>query len=158
MKYFHYFLCAGVVLAVVLSLYFGGAPKNQEPQLGDNQSQEQQVDETPTKKWETKTNEESSVTIESTPLELGQEAKTWKFNVVLDTHSVDLSQDMVEVSFLSDNQGNVYQPTAWEGPPPGGHHLEGVLVFDAIEPTPSSVNLVIKDIGGTPERLFEWGI
>lgn len=145
-------------MVVVFSLYFGGAPKNQEPQLGDNQSQEQQVDETPTKKWETKTNEESSVTIEATPLELGQEAKTWRFNVVLDTHSVDLSQDMVEVSFLADNQGNVYQPTAWEGPPPGGHHLEGVLVFDAVEPTPSSVNLVIKDIGGTPERLFEWEI
>ena len=105
--------------------------------------------------WETKVDEQSSVTIEVTPLELGNDAAEWRFAVALDTHSVDLGNDM-RSSVLTDEKGNVSLPTAWKGAEPGGHHREGVLVFDAMRPVPQAVSLVIKDVGGVAERTFTW--
>ena len=57
-----------------------------------------------------------------------------------------------------DDKGNIYQPKMWEGPGPGGHHREGVLVFSPIEPAPKYVELRIKNIGGIAERLFRWDV
>ncbi len=156
MKHWHYFLCAAAVLVVVLSFNFIGVPKDQAPQLNSSQPLGQIVEETSSRQWETKIDEQSQVVVQVTPIELGKGAKTWKFAIILDTHSGSLDEDMVKTSFLSDEQGNVYQPIAWEGSPPGGHHREGALVFNALEPGPSSIGLKIKDIGGVEERLFKW--
>ena len=106
--------------------------------------------------WLTKTDDQPPVTINVTPVEFGKDAKTWKFQLVFDTHSSSLDDDLLKMVSLWDNQGNSYQPIAWEGSGPGGHHREGALVFAAINPVPTNIELKIKNVGGIPERLFIW--
>lgn len=101
------------------------------------------------------TNREGMVTIKVTPQVFS--GTTLRFEVILDTHSVALSQDMREVAVLSGG-GNEYQPTAWEGDPPGGHHRKGVLVFAPISPMPASLTLKIRGVAGVPERVFTWAV
>lgn len=108
--------------------------------------------------WETKINDQPPVTIKVTPVKFGKDAQIWKFDIVFDTHSVELDQDLMQIATLVDDKENVYRPTAWEGAGPGGHHREGILVFDPINPFPQSVELKIKDVGGIPERSFKWNI
>src|SRR5262245_50124048 len=69
------------------------------------------------------------VTVAVTPLALAPGAARWDFKVVLDTHSQDLSDDLVKSAVLLDGTGGRHAPTAWEGAGPGGHHREGVLKF-----------------------------
>ena len=109
-------------------------------------------------KWESKIDDQASVTVTVTPTLLGEKLGEWKFNVVMDTHSVELDQDMTKVVVLVDDQGKEYAPSAWEGTDPGGHHREGVLVFETISPAPISVELKIKNIGGVSERSFKWNL
>lgn len=103
---------------------------------------------------ETNTDAQGQVTVQVTPRAFGEER--WKFDVVLDTHSVDLDYDMTAVAALSDGGGTAYKPVAWEGAVPGGHHREGVLVFAPIDPIPPSVTLTIRGVGGVSERSFTW--
>jgi len=76
----------------------------------------------------------------------------------MNTHFVDLSQDMVSVSTLEDDRGRSYQPVAWEGSGPGGHHRKGVLEFPEIDGSAKSVKLIIREVADVPERTFEWKI
>ena len=108
--------------------------------------------------WETKVNSEPPITVKVTPVELGRDAGTWKFDIVLDTHSGSLDVDLLQSVLLADDKGNMYKPTSWQGPGPGGHHSEGILIFDEIKPTPSYVELKIKNVGGVAERSFKWNI
>lgn len=79
---------------------------------------------------------------------------SWDFEVQLDTHSVELAYDLQEVATLVDDNGNVYKPLAWEGDPPGGHHLGGVLKFKPIVSQTKSITLNINLDG--KERSFAW--
>jgi len=105
-------------------------------------------------KWESKVNDQASVTITVTPTLLSAESGEWKFDVVMDTHSVELDQDMTKVAVLIDEQRKEYRALNWEGPT-GGHHREGILTFTKITPSPKSVELKISDIGGVV-RIFNW--
>lgn len=105
-------------------------------------------------KWESKVDDQASVTVTVTPTLLGETSADWKFNVVMDTHSVELDQDMTKVAILVDGQGKEYKAESWNGPT-GGHHREGILTFSKITPTPKSVELKISDIGGVV-RTFDW--
>jgi hypothetical protein len=84
--------------------------------------------------------------------------KSVKFEVRMNTHSVGLKQDLLTVCTLTDDQGNEYQPTNWDGSSPGGHHRSGVLEFPALEGDPGSVTLVIRNIANVPARKFEWTV
>ena len=106
-------------------------------------------------KWESKVDEQASVTVTVTPSDLSLESNEWKFDVVLSTHSVELDQDMTQVAVLVDDGGNEYKPLRWEGAPAGGHHREGTLFFTPITPYPQHLKLNIKDVGGV-QRLFSW--
>ena len=108
--------------------------------------------------WETKTDDQAGVTIVVTPLDLAPESSEWKFDIGINTHSVELDQDMTKIVVLTDDQGKEYKPVAWDGAAPGGHHREGVLTFKAISPMPHSVELTIKNIGGIPERSLQWDL
>lgn len=110
---------------------------------------------TSAQKWDPQTNEQDAVTVTVTPIDLGVDSKEWKFDVVMNTHSVELDQDMVKATILIDNPGEEYKPVRWEGAGPGGHHREGVLVFAPIKPYPQHLNLIIKGIGGI-DRPFAW--
>jgi len=106
-------------------------------------------------KWESKIDEQASVTVTVTPSDLSLKSNEWKFDVVLSTHSVELDQDMTKVAILIDDYGKEYSPARWEGAPAGGHHREGILTFTKITPFPKSVELKISDIGDVV-RIFNW--
>lgn len=83
------------------------------------------------------------------------EAKTWDFEVTLETHTQDLNDDLAKSSVLIAD-GKQYAPLGWEGVPPGGHHRKGVLHFKAIVPPPASVELQIRLTGDPAPRSFKW--
>ena len=107
--------------------------------------------------YERKSSDENSVRIEIIPEQLAP-GKQAKFNIKMNTHSVELNQDMVAVFILKDDKGYEYRPIRWNGSPPGGHHRSGVLEFPAIGKGAKSVALHVKDIANVPERIFEWKI
>ena len=99
---------------------------------------------------------QASVTVTVTPTLLDEKSGEWKFDVVMDTHSVELDQDMTKVAILIDEQGKEYKAQSWDGPT-GGHHREGVLSFNSVEST-KWVEIKIKDIAGIRERSFKWNL
>ncbi|MEK7627071.1 MAG: hypothetical protein AAB397_00615 [Patescibacteria group bacterium] len=101
---------------------------------------------------DTKINNEGAVTVAVTPTD----RSNWSFEVVLDTHSMELGEDLTQVSVLVDENGNEHKPVEWRGDPPGGHHRAGTLIFGEIASASKSVILIIRQIGGIAERKFEW--
>jgi len=108
------------------------------------------------KAFAAQTSRDGGVTVRVTPKNLVRGAPTWDFQVVLDTHSGDLGQDLVKAAGLIDARGREHAPTAWTGSPPGGHHREGVLSFKPLGPETDSVTLQIRGVGGVAERSFRW--
>ena len=96
----------------------------------------------------------NGVTVAVTPNLSG--AQTWVFKIVLDTHTQELSDDLMKTAVLVDSSGNRHSPTAWEGAAPGGHHREGVLRFATIAPAPAFIELEIRRPKETAPRLFRW--
>ena len=96
------------------------------------------------------------VTIKVTPKNLASNAGNWEFAIMLDTHSQDLSDDLVKSSLLLDGAGGQHSPTGWDGTPPGGHHREGVLWFKPISPRPQSIELQFTRAGEDAPRSFGW--
>jgi hypothetical protein len=85
--------------------------------------------------------------------------------VKLDTHAVDLDQyQMEKLAVLRDGQGREIQAVGFESASGSGHHREGVLTFpgtDAagkpmLSPEAKSLTLILRGIGGVPERVFRW--
>ncbi len=107
--------------------------------------------------FETKSNEGGSVTVDVKPTALDV-GKPIVFDIAMNTHSVDLSDDMTKITILRDDAGKEYKPTAWDGPAGGGHHREGTLTFAAMANKPKFVELVIKGLAGVPERVFKWDL
>jgi hypothetical protein len=152
MKYIGYIL-PFFVIALFSYLFFGMAPADKK--VGQSVSAPQPTQQG---EWQKKTDEQGGVLVAVTPLSFGKDAVEWKFGVVFTTHTGSLNQDPREITTLVDDKGNVYKPESWEGAGPGGHHREGTLVFKAINPSPTFVELKIKDIGGIPERTFRWDL
>ena len=79
-----------------------------------------------------------------------------RFQVVLDTHSVDLDKyDLKILSLLRDDSGKTYEPTGAENKG-SGHHREVTVVFPRPSAGVESLQLVIKDVAGVKERVFRW--
>lgn len=107
----------------------------------------------------TQTKEEAAVTVRVTPLNLdAASAVTLDFEIALDTHSVDLAYDMLSVVTLRSDTGEEVQPTKWDGPAGGGHHLSGTLSFPQLKESGQAVTLILRGIAGVPERTFEWEV
>jgi hypothetical protein len=149
MKYLPHII---IGLVIIIAVYFGFFSGAKEQTVANEPA------DAPQAQWETKTDDQPPVTIKVTPVELGQNAEIWKFTLVLDTHSGSLDQDPIQIAVLTDDKGNTYRPSAWEGPGPGGHHREGILVFNPIDPSPEYVELKIKNIDGVSERVFKWSL
>lgn len=66
------------------------------------------------------------------------------FHVVMETHSEDLSADLASTSVL-EVDGAEWPDATWTGDPPGGHHREGELTFEAGGPAAGSA---VLSIGG----------
>ena len=141
-------IAVGILLGAVLvgSLVF----KEKDTSRLESEQQEVQTSLAP------QTNSEGAVEVEVTPIEISDTSDSWQFKIVLNTHSVELDQDLTKSTLLFDNKRNQYEPLSWDGAPPGGHHREGVLTFRPVSPQLSSIELVIKNIDGIPERKFNW--
>ncbi len=153
MKYVPYIL---ITLATGVAFYL--VFSDEKPQQNETLETEQTTLDVPKGNWETKTDDQPPIAIKVTPVELGKNMETWKFQVIFDTHSGSLDDDLLTVASLVDDKGSVYQPTAWEGPGPGGHHREGTIIFNPVQPLPEYIELKIKNVGGVSERSFKWNI
>lgn len=132
-----------------LFFYRGGPIKQVDPVA--NQTVEQAGT---SQRWAQKIDEQTETTVIVTPIDILSQSKEWEFDIVMDTHSVELDQDMTKIAVLVDDSGKEYKPIAWEGPT-GGHHREGVLKFNQITPIPKSIELKISNIGDVV-RNFTW--
>jgi hypothetical protein len=103
----------------------------------------------------TRTHSGGGVTIKVTYLN-PQGADDARFQVVLDTHSVNLDgYDLKALSLLRDETGKEHQPTKVENKGVG-HHREVTLIFRKASSNAKRLELVIKDIAGVKERSFRW--
>ena len=100
------------------------------------------------------TSSQSGVTVKVTPRSFSGPA--WEFEVVFDTHSQELSDDLLKSAMLVGERGSQAAPSAWQGDPPGGHHRKGVLSFDALKPAPAVLELRIQRPGESGPRVFRW--
>ncbi len=97
------------------------------------------------------------VTVAVTPLSGTDDVPT--FSVTLDTHSVNLEvYDFEQIVRLLDERGGELAPTAVEGTEGGGHHRKATVRFVWPRPRPKSLEVVVKDVAGVPERVFRWTI
>ena len=104
--------------------------------------------------FETQKSQEAGVEVTVTPR---FSAKSLEFEVALDTHSGELSNNVAADSELIDGGGTSYAPVAWDGDPPGGHHRTGILNFGSLGNIPQPMALIIKKVGGV-DRAFKWDI
>jgi len=105
---------------------------------------------------------QGAVTVKVTPLNLADRSASLDFDVVLDTHSVDLSMDLTQLAVLRADTGAEVSASAW--PIGSGHHYEATLSFPAqtaegksLLEGASTLTLLIKDVDA-PERVFEWSL
>ncbi|KKW33660.1 MAG: hypothetical protein UY80_C0036G0004 [Parcubacteria group bacterium GW2011_GWB1_53_43] len=141
MKYLYYF-CIGLIALILIFLAY---TKWASPQ---KESDTVRI-------WQTQTDEQANVTVAVTPVDLSPQVKEWKFDIVMNTHSVELGQNMAESTVLMDDSGKEYKPLRWEGAAPGGHHREVVLSFSRLTSAPKSIELKITGIADTI-RTFTW--
>lgn len=76
--------------------------------------------------------------------------------VSMNTHSVDLNFDMLEISRLVDSDGDTFLPVEWQGPAAGGHHRSGTLIFSDIPEKLENLNFILSPGENFTELSFEW--
>lgn len=101
------------------------------------------------------TSDERGVKVTVTRQSIPNEANIWNFEVILETHTRDLGDDLAKSAVLIAD-GKQYLPLDWQGAPPGGHHRKGWLRFKAIEPQPRSIELQLRLAADTLTRSFKW--
>jgi hypothetical protein len=105
-------------------------------------------------KLDTQTSSQSGVTVKVAPQSLS--GVNWEFSITFDTHSQDLSDDVMKTATLVADGGGPLSPLAWQGDPPSGHHRKGVLRFKAPDGSPAIVELRLKRPGEAAPRVFRW--
>lgn len=100
------------------------------------------------------TSSQSAVTVKVTPRNL--QGALWEFEVVFDTHSQELKDDLSKNVVLIAADGTPVPPADWQGDAPGGHHRKGVLRFNALIPPPSTLEMRINRDGEPKSRSFRW--
>ena len=135
-------LIFGIVIILVIGL------RSFRPTSSPNKSNTNTVNKV-------QTNEKGSVVVEATVLSLSAKDNA-SFTVSLTTHSGDLDYDLLAISKLTDNKGNVYSPISWTGEK-GGHHISGTLTFSKLSQEALFVTLTIPKIDNQ-DRVFEWKV
>lgn len=100
------------------------------------------------------TTSQSGVTIKVTPRPL--EGGAWAFDVILDTHSQELKDELLKSAVLVSADGAQVSPVQWQGDAPGGHHRKGVLRFNPVTPAPGVLELRITRPGEPTPRTYRW--
>jgi hypothetical protein len=104
---------------------------------------------------------QGAVEVAVTPLDFnGDFDEVIRFEVSMNTHSVDLSMDLAKLSMLTTDLGSSLPADSWSGG--SGHHVRGVLVFPAhtvdgslLMAGASELILTIRDVDAS-ERVFVW--
>jgi hypothetical protein len=110
----------------------------------------------------TRTEIQGEVTLKITPLNLDNPGDTLEFEVVLDTHTLELDMDLAALATLTTDTGLTLQPTLWDAPK-GGHHAEGTLAFPAtldgksILDSVKQLTLTISNIDNAT-GIFTWDL
>lgn len=104
----------------------------------------------------TMSNSQSAVTVKVTPRTM--QGDIWEFEMVFDTHSQELKDDLLKNAALVPAGGSPVAAIEWKGDPPGGHHREGVLRFNAVKPTPARLELRLDRAGEPKPRSFHWSL
>lgn len=109
----------------------------------------------------TRIDDQGAIIFEVTPLNFDKATVEFlEFNIVLTTHSIDLSMDLAATATLTTDTGVSVNSTLWDAPR-GGHHVEGKLIFPAmVDGKPilegaTKLTLTIVDVDA-PSRAFEW--
>lgn len=106
----------------------------------------------------TQRSEGGDVTVEATWAGPGSEAR---FDVKLDTHSVDLDALDLADAVLRNDLGDTLTARRWDAPK-GGHHRVGVLTFEGdaagLLGDARWIELVITGVGGVRERVLRWDV
>ena len=103
-----------------------------------------------------RTSNAAGVSVSVTPKLVAADAPAWEFGIALNTHSQDLSDDLVKNSVLIDSRGARHAPVAWAGSPPGGHHRSGVLRFKGLGAQADAIELQIRRPNEAAPRSFRW--
>ncbi len=98
---------------------------------------------------EPRENSEAGIKITATYLPDITDATAFEIQV---TAHKNYNDDFRNNSYLRDPSGKIYLPLSYEGT--GGHHARGTLSFPKIES--NRFKLVIKDVAGVNERVFNW--
>jgi hypothetical protein len=69
------------------------------------------------------------VTVTAEPVDLSVSATTWTFEIVQETHSAELTDDLQRTATLGVPGSAAQSASAGEGEPPGGHHRKGMRRF-----------------------------
>jgi len=108
----------------------------------------------------TRSDQQGSVTVDVTPLNLSNSSDKIEFDVVLNTHSGDLSMDLATLATLTTDAGVSVQATLWDAPR-GGHHVDGKLIFPELKDGKSilggasKLTLTIVNVDAS-SRIFVW--
>ena len=97
---------------------------------------------------------QAGVTVKVTPGSLA--GAEWEFEVVFDTHSGELKDDLLKAAVLVADGRTPSSPTGWQGDGPGGHHRKGVLRFKPPAASPASIELRLQRPGEAAPRVFRW--
>jgi hypothetical protein len=105
-----------------------------------------------------------AVAVTVQPLNLGAQAKdTLDFAVRLETHTGSLDDDLSKLAML--RVGEVEVPaSAWEAPR-GGHHIDGILSFPAVDAGgnpllagATEAVLIFRGLAGAGEQELTWAV
>lgn len=82
------------------------------------------------------------------------------FRLTLDTHAGDLMEyDPSGLATLRTSQEGSLAPLDWQDDQTGSHHRTGYLRFaGAIRAEQGTVELILRDLAGVPERVFRWDL
>ena len=135
-------------------------PTSQPATVSATESVSSSGNETDSSAGLTRSDEQGAVVIEITPLNLSTATDTLEFDVAMNTHSVDLSMDLATLATLTTDTGITVQATKWDAVP-GGHHVEGKLIFpvakdgQSVLEGASKLTITITNLDAAA-RVFEW--
>ena len=139
-----------------------GTPSPASPPKPDASPQPTQALEQSVSDDLARTDSQGAVTVVVKPLDLDGSSETLTFEIVMDTHSVDLSFDLASLATLTTDTGLVVQAALWDAPR-GGHHVKGTLSFPAsVDGKPlldeaAKLTLTLVNVDA-PERIFTWDV
>ena len=150
-------LIIGSIAVVVLGVLFLNGKKIEEPSGQEIQTQKPAAGESREKiAWFNKQLKTmGAVEVEAVPISLEPDSNM-KFQLTLNTHSVELTYDLVNIVKAQDDKGGIYKSVAWSGEQ-GGHHLSGELLLEPISSEAKQITLIINGIDNQTEN-FVWDI